>query len=78
MANPLEFDHVPDLPQKSRLVSVASRLWESDTILAVWLAGSFAQGTSDLSHTATSTCGLPWRIWTGGEIRISTPFSTAI
>ncbi len=43
----LDYDQIPDGPQKSLLMQVADRVWASDDVVAIWVAGSIAQGVSD-------------------------------
>jgi hypothetical protein len=45
--NPVNFDPVPNLPQKKFLIHVVEGLWEDPSIIAVWLGGSLARGQGD-------------------------------
>jgi len=43
----LDFSRLPDLPQIPLLIDIATQLFASDDIRAVWLGGSLAQGKGD-------------------------------
>lgn len=43
----LDLSHVPDLPQKALLASLATELFADDRVRAIWLGGSLARGSGD-------------------------------
>lgn len=44
----LDFSSLPDLPQIKILRRIASNLWRNEEVRAIWVEGSFGQGTADL------------------------------
>lgn len=43
----LRLETLPPLPQSQTIRSIAPRLWQDADVLALWLGGSFANGTAD-------------------------------
>jgi len=43
----LQLDRLLDLPQVSHLRRAATRLWEREQVIAIWLGGSLAAGSAD-------------------------------
>jgi hypothetical protein len=43
----LRLDLLPSLPQSQTVRMLAPRLWQDERVLALWLGGSFANGTAD-------------------------------
>lgn len=48
MMTELDLTSLPDLPQSAFLAQVASRLWQNEDVLALWLGGSLARGEGDI------------------------------
>ena len=45
--NGLNFDALPDLPQRLLLIELARDLWDDPAVAALWLGGSLARGAGD-------------------------------
>ncbi len=43
----LNFTFLPDLPQVETLKQVAQEIWSNEDVRALWIEGSFGQGTAD-------------------------------
>lgn len=43
----LDFSFLPDLPQVETLKQVAPEIWCNEEVRAIWIEGSFGQGTAD-------------------------------
>ena len=44
----LDFSFLPDLPQIKILKRIATNIWRNEEVRAIWVEGSFGQGTADL------------------------------
>ncbi len=44
----LQFNHLPNLPQRETIREVAANLWPHAEVLALWIGGSLASGAGDL------------------------------
>ena len=44
----LDFSSLPDLPQIKILKRIATNIWRNEEVRAIWVEGSFGQGTADL------------------------------
>ncbi len=44
----LDFSFLPDLPQIKMLKRIATNIWRNEEVRAIWVEGSFGQGTADL------------------------------
>lgn len=42
-----DFAFLPDLPQVETLKQVAPQIWRNEEVRALWIEGSFGQGTAD-------------------------------
>ncbi|MEM7128511.1 MAG: nucleotidyltransferase domain-containing protein [Chloroflexota bacterium] len=47
MSTSLSFEQLPNIPQMVHFKKVATRLWERDGVVAIWLGGSIGTGKAD-------------------------------
>ncbi|HLI69808.1 MAG TPA: hypothetical protein VKV19_08625 [Ktedonobacteraceae bacterium] len=48
MSSELQLDLLSGLHQQTTVITIASRLWQNDEVVALWLGGSLARGSSDV------------------------------
>ena len=62
----LDFTFLPDLPQVETLKQVAPEIWSNQEVRALWIEGSFGQGTADRYSDVDLRLAVPaarFRIW---------------
>lgn len=79
MKNELQLDTLPDLPQRTTIVEISTRIWQHSDVVALWLGGSLAREGGDVfSDTDFRVAVAPqemavWKTPNFEEIFVSSP-----